>query len=465
MKILFFDDKNILSRTGVERKLGKPEIVSCYKDPLANTSTGMPSIWYDEENSLYHMFYNGFIGEYLVPLVAISEDGINFQPRNTADKENWDYCFAPNQMFDPKIYGGELAYVYEDKTAPKSERLKALFTIGDSNAKRIVHDYIYASEDGIKWTKQPKEWHNHAAEPGAMCFYNNVTKKHTIVARPDAGARRIGIIETEDFKKFTDLKLVMTPDSLDEPLVEHYGMPVFPYGDIFIGFLWIYHVPNVRERKYIGGTIDAQLVYSYNGTNFNRSLRESFFTNDYCAETAGMVFPCEMYEGANGELLVAASINPKEHGQFKDSGKIAIYKLRKDGFISFNAKADGEIITIPMVYSGGKITVNANCEELSCALFTDDSVDNPTRLTAHNLIPLDGFSHKEFKNFSGNSDSYELAWEAADLESLKGKIIYLELKFSKGDIYSINGELTPMLICDLARYHKFGILPDLTGIG
>ena len=464
MKFLFFDDKNILSRTGVERKLGKPEIVSFYNDPNASLSTGLPSIWRDE-TGLYHMFYNGYVGEYLVPLVAVSEDGINFKPRNTADKENWDYCFAPNQMFDPKRYGGELAYVYVDDTAPKNERLKALFTIGDINTQRIIHDFVYTSGDGITWTKQPQQWHNLASEPGAMCFYNHTTKKHTIVARPDAGVRRVGIIETEDFKEFTDLRLVMTPDSLDEPLSEHYGMPVFPYGDIFVGFLWVFHVPNIRQRKYYGGTIDAQLVYSYNGTSFNRSLREPFFSNDYCDATAGLILPSDMYEGKNGELLVCASTSNKQHGEFKGNGQIAIYKIRKDGFISFNTETEGEIVTIPMVYGGGEIKINADCEMLSCALFTDDSIDEPMKLSAHNMIPLEKFAHNNFNKFSGDVQAYSLTWENADLESLKGKVIYLEIKMSKGDLYSIEGDLTPMLICDLARYHKFGILPDLTGIG
>ena len=57
MQFLFFDDKNIMSRSGVTRKLGKPEIIAQYNDPYANTSTGLPSVWYDEENKKYHMFY------------------------------------------------------------------------------------------------------------------------------------------------------------------------------------------------------------------------------------------------------------------------------------------------------------------------------------------------------------------------------------------------------------------------
>jgi len=466
MQFLFFDDKNIMSRSGVTRKLGTPEIIAQYNDPYASTSTGLPSVWYDEENKKYHMFYNGNVGDYTIALHAISEDGINYRPCENPKRHSWKYCLAPHQMFDPEMYGdgGELAYVYFDRTAPRQERLKALYTRGDANAVRIMHNYLYTSEDGFDWKLQPQEWHNLAAEPCATCFYNNVTGKHTIVARPDAGVRRVGIIETDDFKSFSDLKLVMTPDSLDEPLAEHYGMPVFPYGDIFVGFLYIYHAPNVRLRKYLGGKMDAELVYSYNGSSFNRTLREPLFLND-TPETAGMTFPSDMYYGKNGELLVCASANPKEHGYFKGNGNIVIYRLRKDGFISFHTDADGEVLTLPMLYHGGDITVNIKCESFSCALYTDDSINEPMRWQGYDLLPIDGYSHEEFNTFSGDETDHKLTWKSAELEALKGKIIYFEIRIKNGDLYSLNGDLTPMQIIDLARYHMHGVMPDLKGIG
>ena len=459
---LFFDDKNKLSRNGFERKLGKPKVVEIYKDPNAYTAIGFPAIWYDEDKGKYHMFYNGYVDGKCAPLAAISDDGIHFTPRNTASESGLKNPFAPNQIMEGC---GELANVYVDLKAPKSERLKALVTYGDSKTTRIINDPLYTSADGIRWLRQPVQWHNHAAEPGAMAFYNPVLDKHTIIARPDAGVRRIGLIETSDFKTFSDIRLVMTPDSLDEPLAEHYGMPTFPYENYFIGFLWIFHVPNVRERKYYKGTVDAQLVYSYNGTNFNRTLREPFFTNYDAPETKGMVYPSSMYVNREGRLLVAASASENEHGYFKDKGVIAIYELRKDGFISLHTEDSGDVITIPMLYRGGDIKVNLKAEHCSCALYTDDSDKKPLNLLTHELIPLEDFTHENCEEFSGDTLCWSLRWKKGDLESLNGKIIYIELKVKKGEVYSIKGNLTPMMICDLARYHLHGIVPDITGIG
>jgi hypothetical protein len=47
--LLFFDDKNILSRSGVVRKLGSPKIVGHYQDPQAVTANGLPSVWHDQD--------------------------------------------------------------------------------------------------------------------------------------------------------------------------------------------------------------------------------------------------------------------------------------------------------------------------------------------------------------------------------------------------------------------------------
>ena len=459
---LFFDDKNLLTVHGIKRRYGTPKLLEIYRDPVAKTSTGMPSVWYNEDSDEYMMFYNGHTPDAEFPLVATSKDGIHFSPRSTVGESDLETRHVDHQMME---WCGELAAVYVDKTAPKEKRLKALTALGDFNTQRIITNPLYTSGDGIHWTKEPVQWHNNGAEPGAMCFYNHVTGKHTIIARPDPGVRRVCIIETDDFERFTDVRLVMTPDSCDEPLAEHYGMPTFPYKGMFVSFLWIYHAPNVRERKYWGGTLDAQLVYSYNGQNFQRSLREPFFHNGDVPETAGLLAPSCLYETQEGRLLIAASACSKEQGYVSEDGSILIYELRPDGFISLHADGEGDFSTIPMVYEGGELFVNAAAEALTCALYTDDSDEHPLELGIHPVRPIDGFGHEDFIPFSGDNTHLSLQWKNHSLDELTGKILYLEFKFSKGDVYSVSGSLTPMMICDLARYHLYGTIPDITGIG
>lgn len=463
---MFFDDKNLLLRENFSRKLATPQMLteSIYKDPLATITNGFPTVWFDEENEKYHMFYNGNINGKNYFLAAESDDGINYNPRNTAFQSGIENPVAPNQFLDLK---GELASVYVDKTAPKEERLKALAVYGDHSTKRIIQNVLFYSADGINWHRQPQQWHNQGAEPGAFCFYNNVTKKHTLVVRPDAGVRRVCISETENFNKFTDARLVMNPDSLDQLLAEHYGMPTFPYENYFISFLWIYNAPNIPVRKYWGGKMNAQLVYSYNGTSFLRTLREPFFENhEEGSSTAGMVFPSDMYKTQKGELIVIANCTPYEHGEFsKDGGVVLPYKLRKDGFIPLEAERNARIITVAMLNMGGELVINLESpEQVTCALYTDNSHKSPDPLLYHDLIPIKGFGHEDCIPFSGDCVEWEPCWnDGKNFDEHKGKIVYIEIKMNKGRLYSYRANTVPMMICDLLRYHRHKIVPDITG--
>lgn len=460
--LLFFDDKNIILRQNLKRIYEKPQVLEkyIYADPLATTSTGMPSVWKNPEDGNYHMFYNGIVNGRHVTLAAISEDGIRFQPRNTAKEAGIESPICQNQLLEQR---GELANVFVDHLAPKEERLKALLSVG-SRSTRILENWVLTSGDGIHWKqKEGVQWHTRGAEPGAACFYNSVTEKYTIIQRPDGGVRRICLAETEDWEHFSHPELIMQPDSLDEPLAEHYGMPVFPYEDWYIGFLWIYTTEPKRMRKYWNGRISAQLTYSMNGRHFQRSLRESFFEN------GGMVFPSALYTAADGSLTALASAAPFEHGHFNNPGGVIVpYRLRKDGFVAMETTGGAGILcTIAMLSSGGEISVNINSPtaECTCAIYTDESEKDPENLLVRDIKSIEGYTHEDCIPFSGNSESWVPQWKNnRTFDQLKGRIVYIEVKIGSGRIYSIRGDISPMMICDISRYHRFGMLPETRGL-
>lgn len=70
-------------------------------------------------------------------------------------------------------------------------------------------------------------------------------------------------IDTEDFKPYYGPENALSPDPLDPPLVQFYGVPTFPYEGMFIGLLWLMYGDSFEvgllKRN---GPIDSQLTYS-----------------------------------------------------------------------------------------------------------------------------------------------------------------------------------------------------------
>ena len=221
--ILFFDDQRLICRDNFIRKYGKPEFISVFVDKGANTPIGFPTVWKNKKTGQYNMFYQGYIaGEVsdidMITLAAVSDDGINWMPRNTAIESGIENPIAQNQLL-PCGYHNEIVTVIEDPKAPENERLKALICEYKSDEKRC-NNVIYTSGDSIKWTKKEESWHSVGTEPCGGGFYNEIIESFVLTVRPLWGDRRVSIIETADWKTFSEPQLIMQVDSLDKPLKE-----------------------------------------------------------------------------------------------------------------------------------------------------------------------------------------------------------------------------------------------------
>jgi len=84
--ILFFDDWFLNRRDNVVRKIARPELIkeSIYQDPYVNTHWGYPTVFRDEMSGKWRMLYEGWnLGEAHSPLLAESDDGLRWAPRDT----------------------------------------------------------------------------------------------------------------------------------------------------------------------------------------------------------------------------------------------------------------------------------------------------------------------------------------------------------------------------------------------
>lgn len=457
--LLFFDDKHLLLRENLKRICAQPQLEAVYIDPVASTSAGFPSVVRDPKTGLYHMFYQGWLrGDKIVTLAAASKDGLHFQPRSTARQAGITAPVCDHQLLAEM--DGELALVFEDHHAPEDKRLKALVAVYN-RPQMQVKNILFTSGDGIHWIlEEGVRWNTRGAEPGAGCFYCEATESYILTQRPDWGVRRICIAETRDWQHFSDPELVLQADALDEPLTETYGMPAFAYDGWYIGFLWLYQPPQERGPvKYWKGKVHSQLTYSVNGRHFQRALRQPFIGNgDPASPTWGMVFPSALYTDAEGNLVVAASACRYEHGHFADQGggSIVFYRLRKDGFVALESTGGpGLLCTRGLLTAGGELEINieAPYSEATCCIYTHGGIE-----------PMPGYSHEDCIPFTGDSTKWVPSWkEGRTFSQLAGQVVYIEVKLNSGMLYSIRGQLTPMMVRDVDRYVKFGTIPDVRG--
>ena len=109
------------------------------------------------------------------------------------------------------------------------------------------------------------------------------------------------------------------------------------------------------------------------------------------------------------------------------NGSIGVATLRRDGFAGMVADATGEILTKPVVFSGKRLFVNAECRFGSVA----------AEIAGEDGKAIRGFSFKDCKAFAkADSTKTELKFKGGDLSSLAGKPVRFRFRIHCGTLYS-----------------------------
>lgn len=463
-KYLFFDDQRLYKRSGLDRKTAKPTLISdsVYSDGICRTDLRTPFVFKCDDGK-YRMVYEGKVedGSSYV-FLSVSDDGIHFEPEDLTDKLHVEDRIAKHELFRIKI--GEIAEIFEDTKNLPEERYKMLFCDIDSPSMS-VHGVIYTSPDLIHWTLlEGVEW-SRGPEPIVGVFYNKKKECYTITMRPDWGVRKVGYVDTKDWRTFSSYEICLQTDPIDSPLTEIYGMPAIEYNGYYIGFPILYRgFKDDLITKFMGGTIESELAYSFDGHHWQRSVREPFITGlDEQHERVfghknNMLWISDFLETDDG-ILIYCSATKNEHGvafSAKGDGKICVMHIKNDRFISLNADNEGVVATRENLWTSGEVHVNLCAEKATLAVY--ESCGNDYYGGAH---PIDGYAHEDCLPFSGDSTDWIPQFKnGKKLEELKGKTLILEIKIQNGDIYSLTCDCIPLMNLQGVRYRELGLIPD-----
>ena len=459
--LLFFDDWCLESYHNVVRKMGNPQWVpeATLEDALTAGVYNFPTVFRDPDCKLWRALYSGVVlaeGKPDLPVLMLAEsaDGLHWTKPDLSQVLRQGQRLALNQVHvDNAIYDRGPVYFDPYPSAP-DERLKMMcvFERKGSDGKRIFTQRVGFSPDGIHWHFEDRNWNNrYCSDSPYPIFYNAQRKVYTICTRPGQAERRVVQIDTRDFRTFSQPRRALSPDPLDPKVVQFYGMPVFPYEDMFVGLLWILHCDPYEIKLFKrNGPIDSQLTYSYDGVCFNRTFRDPFVRRNARGEHGGgCIYPTAMVQDDNGNIRIYSGTSYGEHYQRtgQPDAALLLHTLRRDGFMYLESySCIGTVMT--------------RCLHLHEPLDLKLNVRAPTGQVRVQLAdplgkPLSGYSFDNCVPFHGDDHFWRPVWRSDVPKALLGDdVARIEVELRNAELYAIRGNFSWMHLAEVRGFRQ-----------
>ena len=473
--ILFFDDWYLAQRVSVDRHVGKPRTAGRFVDPYADVSFAYPSVFRDQDSGLWRCLYQGFLyGPYIheddvvtegnklnyrsIPLMIESDDALNWRIPDLTDTVPLPDRRTPHQVLPLARLREWGPPFYDARAEDPAERIKAFVSFGKDQLEPIAP--LWVSPDGIRW-RQPEgaAWHPVGIDPSITAYWNPIRKSYVLVARPAWGDRRMAVYETTDWRTYSKPELALQADALDTPMAEIYGMPSFPYEDMFVGFVWLFHPDQAlisRPGKGYLGTNDCQLAYSWNGWHYQRGLREPFVPRSEPGEDgAAVLYPTSLVR--DGDVLRICSASSRhEHGQGlgtpeNPTSALLFQELRLDGFVYLESSGGwGSVATRIMYANGPELSLNVLAPHgVVQAQVMDDSGE-----------PIEGYSYEDCLPFTGDDVRWAPEWRnGRRFGGIGRRVVRLGIRMLNARLYAVRGDFHPIASLDKSLFDERGIEP------
>ncbi len=272
----------------------------------------------------YEMFYQ--CGNAVTLCRAFSEDGITWQ-RPMVNVT--DFSAPANEMVLNEYASSLANHIYAEDIdderfeitnvvagchmpsviyQPDDEKPYKIFAFGEGGYR------TYYSSNGLQFYEYPqnpviklKSYHNphtdkHWCSDVSPCFYDQgnfhaMTKTYEIDAQQRT-RRCVGYTKSQDFQRWSDVKTIWVPGEAEDEIArkrgfvwaDFYGLCPFRYGDILLGYLWLFEIEKELPRGTNLGKIEVFLAYSQDGINWRRLSDQPLIPWDLnYGEEGGMV--------------------------------------------------------------------------------------------------------------------------------------------------------------------------------
>ena len=241
----------------------------------------------------------------------------------------------------------------------------------------------------------------------AVCFKDfdcyTATVKTYQVDSEDRSRRCIGHASSEDFRTWSEVETIWVPGENEDKIArergynwaDFYGLCAFLYGDIYLGFLWLFEIDKELPRGTNLGKIEVFLAYSLDGKKWQRVEDKPLIPWDLnFGEEGGMVTTPSAPIFEEGGIKVYYSDSNYDHGFTEQDFEKKIEKptwvvrcaqLRKERLVGVNS-AEGRLDLIETDLTNKRIRLNMECVSGS---LTIDFLKNNETICSHVLEGID----------------------------------------------------------------------------
>jgi len=242
----------------------------------------------------------------------------------------------------------------------------------------------------------------------------------------EGGRRLVGQITSKDFVHWSKPRRIIVADPAEPGVWEFYGMQPQVRGDLYLGFLRVLRDDLPADP---GGSVDGigwtELCTSRDGENWTRH-REPFIDRNprKGAFDHAMAWLGECVTVGDKEYIYYGGYNL---GHKPGQRVIGMATLRKNGFVSRSAGADGgTLITPPVILEATDMSVNA-----------DVRGELRIRVLDEHGKPLPGFDWRNCQPIRGDATAHRVTFKG-NATALRDRAIRIEFSLKNCDLYGFD---------------------------
>ncbi len=405
---------------------------------------------------------------------AESNDGVNWvKPEvgsvdfNGSKKNNLVYGLAT--ALDRPAAAGT---VFKDPSAPPAERYKFIHRGTEADGNRCLYGAV--SPDGLHWEpivdpilphymSDTQTIARYDPEKGKYVgYFRGWSGNFDLGSGRPQGRRNICYAETDDFRHWPMPEVVVSPDTNDTPGTDIYANGYTPWPDAK-GHLMF---PSYYER--IDDIMVVNMLTSRDGVRWERPIREPVIAKSEPG-TAGAPnadWRSGVFAGAGlaslspGEVSLPVTPTWRSHnneGNVHEGGLagtqvererrgpepgeaafISAATWRTDGFTSIEAESEGAFSTIPFVFKGGRLKLNAWTRfggevRVELCEFPGDVGRRPV------YPAVEGRSFDDSDPITGDHIDHTVTWNGeSDISKWVGKVVRLRFRMRRARLYSFH---------------------------